>query len=67
MRTLLSLYDASTKEIARLLYLGRRRRKWSQAELAKRAGVARCTVIRLEQGTTPPSPSTLEKLDKVLW
>ena len=38
----------------------------SQADLADRAGVARTTIIRLEQGDPNVLPSTLRKLARVL-
>jgi DNA-binding XRE family transcriptional regulator len=38
----------------------------SQADLAKRAGVARTTIIRLEQGDPNVLPSTLRKLARAL-
>lgn len=36
--------------LGRLVKLGRKRRGWSESELARRAGVARETVQRLEKG-----------------
>jgi transcriptional regulator with XRE-family HTH domain len=38
----------------------------SQADLAKRARVARTTIIRLEQGDANVNPSTLRKLARAL-
>lgn len=44
----------------------RRRKGWSQAELARRAGVAASVVNRTERGETDISLSTLEKIAKAL-
>ncbi len=41
----------------------RKRRGWSQGELAKRAGVRRATIHALERGASPRL-DTLEKLAK---
>jgi transcriptional regulator with XRE-family HTH domain len=38
----------------------------SQADLGKKAGVARTTILRLEQGEPAPIPSTVRKLAKAL-
>lgn len=40
----------------------RRRADLSQAELARRAGMAQSTVARIESGARTPSTSTLERL-----
>ena len=51
--------------LARLREL-RLRAAMSQADLAEKAGVARTTVIRLEQGDPNVQPSTLRKLARAL-
>jgi len=54
--------------VAPLIHLKefRERAALSQADLAKRAGVARTTVIRLEAGEPNVMPSTLRKLARAL-
>ena len=44
----------------------RKRRKMTQAQLAKRAGVHRIYVAQIEGQTKVPSLATLEKLAKAL-
>ena len=44
----------------------RKRRDWSQAELARRAGVNSSVVNRAERGETDITMSTLEKMAKAL-
>ena len=44
----------------------RMRAALSQADLAERAGVARTTIIRLEQGDPNVNPSTLRKIARAL-
>lgn len=44
----------------------RKRRKMTQAQLAKRAGVHRIYVAQIEGETKVPSLATLEKLAKAL-
>jgi len=44
----------------------RKRRGWSQAELARRAGVHNSVVNRAERGQTSLTLGTLEKLAKAL-
>ena len=44
----------------------RLRRRWSQTELATRAGLARETIVRLEAGRRPPLPDTVFRLQAVL-
>ena len=44
----------------------RRQRGWSQAELARRVGVAKNTITRLEIGNRQPSVDLLERLARVL-
>jgi transcriptional regulator with XRE-family HTH domain len=39
---------------------------WSQAELAKEAGVSKGAVNRFEQGASLPHPATSERLRKAL-
>ena len=42
------------------------RRALNQAELAEQSGVARTTIVRLEQGTPNVRPRTLRKLARAL-
>ena len=44
----------------------RKARKWSQAELAERLGVAPETISRFERGATLPSLVTLHRIGQVL-
>lgn len=44
----------------------RRALGWSQAELARRAGVRVQTLDRLERGTHSPSVAVVDKLDRAL-
>jgi transcriptional regulator with XRE-family HTH domain len=44
----------------------RKRRGWSQAELARRAGIHNSVVNRAERGETAMTLATLEKLAKAL-
>jgi transcriptional regulator with XRE-family HTH domain len=39
---------------------------WTQAELAKRAGVRQETVSRIESGKNAPNVNTVDKLDQAL-
>lgn len=49
------------------LRLLRRRNGWTQAELARAAGVSRQTVIRLERGVEHPAhPATLRRIAAAL-
>jgi transcriptional regulator with XRE-family HTH domain len=41
-------------------------RNWSQAELARRAGVAPQTLAQIERGTRTPHPATIERLADAL-
>jgi transcriptional regulator with XRE-family HTH domain len=50
----------------RQLGAARRKKGWSQAELAERVQVARNTIARLEMGTRGPSLSILDRLSRVL-
>lgn len=38
------------KELGELIALGRKERKFTQAELAERVGVSRMTIVRIERG-----------------
>ena len=44
----------------------RRRLGFSQAELARRAGIRLATLIQLEQGHVDPSIRTVDKIDQAL-
>jgi DNA-binding XRE family transcriptional regulator len=52
--------------LARKILTRRRAAGWSQAELAKRAGVRQETVSRLESGKHAPNVTTVEKIDRAL-
>ncbi|MGH7135995.1 MAG: helix-turn-helix domain-containing protein, partial [Pirellulales bacterium] len=52
--------------LARDLIRSRRALGWSQAELARRAGVRLETLDRLERATHSPSIATVEKLERAL-
>jgi transcriptional regulator with XRE-family HTH domain len=60
--------SATVGHVPRLIRLRelRLRAAMSQADLAERAGVARTTIIRLEQGDPNVLPSTLRKLARAL-
>ena len=52
--------------LARKLILGRRAAGWSQAELARRAGIRTETVNRIERGKNTPDVRTFAKLERAL-
>lgn len=52
--------------IARDIVSDRQQRGWSQAELARRAGIRVETLNRIETGKHTPSLPTIEKIDKAL-
>jgi ribosome-binding protein aMBF1 (putative translation factor) len=52
--------------IARTILRRRRALGWTQAELARRAGIRPKTLERLEQGNHAPSVSAVDKIDRVL-
>ena len=52
--------------LARDLIRSRRASGWSQAELARRAGVRPETLNRIEQGKHSASVATIDKLDQAL-
>ena len=52
--------------LARKIIRHRRRLGLSQAELARRAGIAAETLNRIEQGKRTPSVASIEKIDKAL-
>lgn len=58
--------EAARAVLGRKLIEQRRALGWSQAELARRAGVRTETVNRLEQGKHTPSLSTVDKLQRAL-
>lgn len=58
---------ASMREIlARDIVRDRKRAGWSQAELARRAGIRVETLNRIETGKRSPAVSTIEKIDAAL-
>ena len=52
--------------LARRIVAARNRAGWSQAELARRAGVRKETVHRLEAGKNNPDEATFTKIEKAL-
>jgi len=58
--------DAAEKLAMRLKILRKRRGHMSQRELARRAGLSRAYVARLEIGRHDPTLSALRKLAKAL-
>ncbi len=50
----------------KLLQMERERRKWTRAELARRAGMNGVTVGQIENGRIAPYPVQLQKLGAVL-
>ena len=56
----------SSERLGMTIALIRKRRKMTQAQLAKRAGVHRIYVAQIEGQTKVPSLATLEKLAKAL-
>lgn len=52
--------------LARDIVRDRERIGWSQAELARRAGIRVETLCRIETGKHTPSVSTIEKIDAAL-
>ena len=58
--------EFSMKKLSDLVCAGRKHQKMSQAELAKRAGMNRATISRIEQGEYTPSIAQLQELSRVL-
>ena len=58
--------EALTIGLARSLIRRRRALGWSQAELARRAGVRNETVNRLERGKHIPTLPTVSKIERAL-
>jgi len=52
--------------LARRIVAARNRAGWSQAELARRAGVRKETIHRIEAGKNNPDESTFTKIEKAL-
>ena len=52
--------------LARKLILRREALGWSQAELARRAGIRVETLCRIETGMVTPSLASVDKLDRAL-
>jgi transcriptional regulator with XRE-family HTH domain len=44
----------------------RRRKGWTQRDLAREAGVTQTTIVRIEQGTHEPNISTIRKIAEAL-
>ena len=58
--------EAMAVSLARNILRARRRLGWSQAELARRAGIRAETLNRIEHGKHSPSVPTIEKIDRAL-
>ena len=54
------------REIAEAIKARREELGWSQAELARRAGVSRAHIVLIESGERAPSMKTLRRLFSVL-
>jgi len=52
--------------LARRIVAARNRAGWTQAELARRAGVRKETIHRIEAGKNNPDESTFGKIEKAL-
>jgi len=52
--------------LARKIILRRESLGWSQTELARRAGIRKETLCRLETGKVTPTIATVDKLDRAL-
>lgn len=52
--------------VAGQIKLTRRQRRWTQTELAARAGVSRQSICRFEKGVTAPTYSTLLRIAKCM-
>lgn len=52
--------------LARRIAAARHRAGWTQAELARRAGVRKETIHRIEAGKNNPDESTFSKIEKAL-
>lgn len=48
------------------LRAARRRRQWTQVQLARRAGIAQSTVSRIEAGRSHPAIGTVRALERAL-
>ncbi len=58
--------EAMAVSLARDILRSRRRLGLSQGELARRAGVSRGALNRIEQGKHKPNPKLIDKLDRAL-
>ncbi len=58
--------DYGEPRLASPLYLFRHLRRWTQAELAERAGLTQETISRLERGLERPRTSTRARLAEAL-
>jgi putative transcriptional regulator len=58
--------EAMTVSLARDILRSRRRLGMTQEELARRAGVRRETLNRIEQGKYKPNEKLIEKIDRAL-
>ena len=52
--------------LARRIVAARNRAGWTQAELARRAGVRKETIHRIEAGKNNPDEATFKKIEKAL-
>lgn len=58
--------EFSRVSLARKVIIGRRAAGWSQAELARHAGIRAETVNRIEKAKNTPDPRTFDKLTQAL-
>jgi DNA-binding XRE family transcriptional regulator len=52
--------------LARKIVKARRRAVWTQADLARRAGIRPETLNRIEKGKTTPEVATIAKIERAL-
>jgi DNA-binding XRE family transcriptional regulator len=59
-------FEAMAVSLARDILRSRRRLGLSQADLARRAGISRETLNRIEQGKNKPNTKVIDKIDRAL-
>lgn len=60
------MQDMTKETIAKAIRNARERKGLSQTEVAKKAGITRNTVARIERGEQEPTFATVKKIAKVL-